>query len=1168
MCSNDIHSIRSMDCYNNNNYKYDIISKSRPELMALNSFLSKPNFETELKSPNSFIIDQQYGKTYAIPFGDYNHTNTNKSASYLISEFFKLLEACRCANILVHFSEKQSFEVTYDKIIASADTDADVTVVSDSEFLETEFDFEYTAPKKEQISIRIDKSCIEFDFDIYLNEKKEISNDFIFELISIIADTISQIIDLRPNNEAVVQYHIAVLGKTQRQISTSDSVYDRYGPCWKESFHVRIFIKVDKDVKRFIRSSLLLSSEFRALFKELSPINNIDEIFDSAATTNPAMFLGSAKRNASKAHEFKKLFLITSRKENSRISISKCKDFNPIIKTNTIGKNTVTNISWAYNLCYELSLNFESPGGLIKKHEYSVFLKIKNTISLYSERTENGHISDFDLRAYEDEVTSIAVRDFEASYVSKVLDIIARHRAITYDTWKIIIMALARRNKNYKPIAILFSLRYAQSFIKGGNQKIDELFSYVESNPIVNGKEPITVATLYYWARQDNPSEFELLQEYNMYHQLKIFAFQNAGRIGDTQLAEALKKMFGHKFICDENKKSLLKGTQNRIWREFVFSDDDHESGELYKWRSEKYPDTLHNYICKKLPIYIQDVINDCEQHKMNIKESEESNKIEEDLKYLEIVKKGIGKTISSLRSMSRINSIIKACEVEFRIGRRGFESSMDNNPNFIGVVNGVLKLYPETELIQRYHEIPISKHATVEYVPYDPNNSIVKMLENELLTIFAGNRETYEFWMMILASGLDSREKNPQYLCIWEGCGAQGKSVISELDSNTLGLSGPECSGGYATKMDVSYFCRDRKNNGPDSAISATKKVRRIWCAETESGAQLRMGQIKEILSEKITGNEKHEKQDVWKVNSHIMITTNHEIRIIGRDYGTWRRIIFQKFKMMFLDKNNKLFDPNNKYHKECNPKIMDEWVSDIKFRQAYLSILVHYYEILRDTYSYNFRKIPRTKIDKYTQEYEIRQDTISQFIYTRIIYIGETYIDGSEVSKVPIVNIVSLYTIWHTKTLGIEKFNLNDIQNYLRAHRNIQSYIEIGISDNYLTKHRVLAQGENYADIEYMIPECNRKKSKSKTNSNTKMPIVISDNISSDKDNVDYKPSDINFDNIVNTVNTDINESKPDNLSTITNTLDNVAIINDINFDNINFDDLDFSDFELNNN
>lgn len=1072
----DYHSIKSMDCYSNGQIN-DIIMRNRPELAALYKLLSNPTIETELKSEYSFIIDQQYGKTYAIPYGE-AQSNTGYSSLYLISEFFRLLEACRCANILTHFSEKQSFKIKQCKTIQapSEPSEPDVTAVSDDEFMD-DFDFGETyKPVCEYTDVLIDKSCIEFDFDIYLSTQTPIKSDFTLEVVSCIADSVNQTVELRPNGESSVTYYIAVLGKPQRQVTEKDSVFDRYGPCWKESFHVRIFIKVDKNVKLYIRKLLLQSDEFLSLFKELGTINPIDEIFDRGIITNPAMFLGSAKRGATSAHELKNLYTVTTKKGYSRISVNKCKEFKPIEQTP--GKKSSTKLQYKYNLCYELSLNFEAPNGLIKKSEYSALPGVETSISLYSERTEYNTMSDIEIRCYEDEVTSISVRDFEAAYISKVLDIIARHRAISFDTWKIIVMALARRNKNYKPIAMLFSLRHAPSFVKGGRQKIDELFAYIDSNPNpVDGKEPITVSTLYYWARTDNPTEFEALQEYNMYNQLKMYSFQNAGKIGDTQLAEALKKMFGHKFICDENKKSTSRGTQGRVWREFVFETDDREPGELYKWRSEKYPDTLHQYICKKLPEYIKSMIEDCENHILNIKESADSTKVEEDIKYLECVKSGINKTIFGLRGMSRIRSIISACEVEFRIGRRGFEASMDTNPNFIGVTNGVLKLYPETELIQRYHEIPISKHATVDYVPYDPNDQYIAALERELLTIFAGDRETYEFWMMILASGLDSREKNPQYLCIWEGCGAQGKSVISELDSNTLGLSGPDCSGGYATKMDVAYFCKDRKAGGPDSAISATKKVRRIWCAETESGAQLRMGQIKEILSEKITGNEKHEKQDVWKVNSHIMITTNHEIRIIGRDYGIWRRVLFQKFKMMFLDKSDERFDPNNKYHKECNPKIMNEWVSDIKYRQAYFSILTHYYEILRDKYLYNFNKIPRSKVNKYTRQYEARQDTISQFVYTRIIFIGDIYEDGVEVARIPMTTVVNMYVTWHTKNLGMEKFNINDIQNYLRAHRSIQSYIEQGISDNYLIKHKILDQGESYSDIQHLIPEKYRR-------------------------------------------------------------------------------------------
>ena len=226
-------------------------------------------------------------------------------------------------------------------------------------------------------------------------------------------------------------------------------------------------------------------------------------------------------------------------------------------------------------------------------------------------------------------------------------------------------------------------------------------------------------------------------------------------------------------------------------------------------------------------------------------------------------------------------------------------QKSIYDAPIIINVQNGCLRLEPKTELIETIDVH--NKCANVPYIPYSPDNIYVRQLEQVLLEIFNNNKETYEFWMMYLASELDDHPKTQQFFGIWHGDGSNGKSVISELDLNTFGLGRSNNGGGYAMKMDIEWFCTERKRSGPDSWLASTKNVRRLWCSESAADASPKCSKIRELMADYVVNNDKNEILDTWKVNSHVTVPTNTEMRISGRDYGTWRRILYYRFKRNF---------------------------------------------------------------------------------------------------------------------------------------------------------------------------------------------------------------------------------------------------------------------------
>ena len=258
------------------------------------------------------------------------------------------------------------------------------------------------------------------------------------------------------------------------------------------------------------------------------------------------------------------------------------------------------------------------------------------------------------------------------------MDIIGRHRAIDYTDWKTVILALARKNPHeYKILAIYFSMRYAQSFLKDGAAQIDGLWNWAKTTNSSSDRNT-SMSTIYYWAKQDSPEEYRNLQEQNVFMKLTKILTEQQGAINHTQFAKILREMFGHKFRCDVNPMAL--GKDNYIWREFVTEKDDYEAGELFKWRKQSRLTTLENYISTTMPEFLKKVITFYKTRIDRISEELQDQNAplieqkKKEKKYLEFINKKVLALGTSLGNAPLIHSIVERCKLEFQYGNRGFE--------------------------------------------------------------------------------------------------------------------------------------------------------------------------------------------------------------------------------------------------------------------------------------------------------------------------------------------------------------------------------------------------------------------------------------------------------------------------------------------------------------
>jgi hypothetical protein len=967
-----------------------------------------------------------------------------------------------------------------------------------------EFDDEFDAGELAS-NLEINKSGIELDFDIYQRSPdRQITDIGYWQLIQQVAMIFSKTLVIEQNmsgmtNENFLTTYAVILRKPEVVFGRNK----KHGDCYKDSFHLRFpGIKVSKAYKCFLIDKIVKDRVLEACLHEVSSlINTHADVLDKQSASFPSMLLGSMKKNGIKPHYFYKLahvqVLINAPHPTCRLDF--VNDFDPIIDDQSTikvkhptkkGNHKITVTAepkFKYNLVHELSLLYEAPRGLIKKREFEPIPELAAELRTLSEKhasygefDEKQIITNMEIAAVDNAVDALCHRNHEASYYKELLRILSPERTTDYGAWLKVIRALAWESPEFKPLAVWFSLRCPDSWANKGPEHLQQNWEWALShNPDSENIDHVSIKVLQSWARRDNPEEYKRIQQYNSMSKLHNLAIREQGDLTETSVSDLLHSMFGSKFISDENMRSASRGPDIK-WYEFVYPDDDNGriKGYVYKWRLEKGdPVNLDKYISDedKLPKFIdryRDYIKEkIDKLAADVDEAERSgNPSETKMKeltgkitYYENISDNMYKTRRRLRTQAFITNIIKRCKVSFR--DRGFEEVLDTNEDVLGVSNGVLQLMPVTELIQRYHEIPISRFTRVDYEPYDPNNPIIKETEEALKRLFVTpdgkfDEESYNFNMMYLASSLDGRKKQALFM-IWVGDGSAGKSSLLELHINTLRSV---IKNGYGNKLNTTFFTSPRPGGGPDTEKMTTKHARFNYCSETEFGDSLYMARIKEFTGgENIAGNDKNEKQDIFEPNGIFIFCSNNEPNIRGSDYGTWRRILETRFLRKFRPKGD--VDATDPLAAEADPKWNKMAPKNPEYQKAYLSILVKFYEMLRDKYGSDITQVPHKRIKEMTRAYRDDQDIYSKFITEQTEYIGKKFPGtNKDVKRIPLEEVAEKFRKWYSAKINSNHPQSAEILKSLKQ-TSINKYVRTYAHRDYVEEHYIMALNEAFS-------------------------------------------------------------------------------------------------------
>lgn len=222
-----------------------------------------------------------------------------------------------------------------------------------------------------------------------------------------------------------------------------------------------------------------------------------------------------------------------------------------------------------------------------------------------------------------------------------------------------------------------------------------------------------------------------------------------------------------------------------------------------------------------------------------------------------------------------------------------------------------------------------------LEYHPYDPSDTKQRELADFLQKIFP-RADLRAYVLRLLASCLEGMNREQCYYT-FIGVGGNGKSKLVELMRLTFG--------DYCSSLQATALTRKRPDSGaanPD--IIAIKNKRFIYLQEPDDKEPLNTSRMKQFSGEDIVeARGLFEDQQRFRITGKLFMMCNRLPPITTMDKGTWRRIRVIPFESKFVDESDPdlaagrpgFFPRDNDLDKKLR-----EW------REPFLALLVHIYQ------------------------------------------------------------------------------------------------------------------------------------------------------------------------------------------------------------------------------
>jgi P4 family phage/plasmid primase-like protien len=555
--------------------------------------------------------------------------------------------------------------------------------------------------------------------------------------------------------------------------------------------------------------------------------------------------------------------------------------------------------------------------------------------------------------ALEKQIASSMSLPENCEHIKNLVGILSTHRRDSYQPWFELGACLYNIDTRLLPVWIEFS-KGSPKYVEGECQNFWMRYK----------KETLGIASLNYWAKLDNPIEYEKIRRNSIRFKLE----QSIRTPSHFDIAIVVHDMYKHQFVCTNPK--------NKKWYRF---NGNH-------WEVSDQGICIRRILSTEVASEYLRYANECNQKIMQINASSDSESENDNIvKALEEKVKSANKIASSLKTTGFKDNVVKECSELFF--DTSFMDKLDNNLMLIGVQNGVIDL-ERREFREGRPDDYISKRCKVNYIEPDYTDvdfsqkvEFVMNFFKQILPI----ESVRKYLLYRFASCLTGHddEKFP----ILKGTGGNGKTILLEFMQEVFGE--------YACTVSTSIFTqRSGSSSAASPEIARIRGVRLISAEETEEGSSINVAKMKELTGgNKITTRRLFEDIEEFKPQAHWFLVCNNLPKITSDDGGTWRRVRIVDFPSSFVE------DPSDPVY-EGTPYVFqrDETIGQKLYdcREAFFSHLFHHYY-------FEYKKLgcirEPAEVMMQTNSYRQENDLFFQYIKERIVKNPTNILKISEV-------------------------------------------------------------------------------------------------------------------------------------------------------------------------
>ena len=718
------------------------------------------------------------------------------------------------------------------------------------------------------------------------------------------------------------------------------------GSLTKDGIHMLIGLQVDNAMQCLIREKMI--EKLEEMWSDLPLINSFSSVLDegiSKGKTNWQLF--GSRKPGNEAYELTHHFIISIDPADGEFMMNE----DDVVNFNLKKQFSKLSVQYDKNPKFEINPKIIS--------EYNKFLTTKPEMKKASSKVKMNLI--IENEECDDEYISVTDIKDEATLNKAIQIMLTNFKQNEYELKDTHYFTDALPKKYYEPGShllnrqVAFALKQTDerlflSWIKLRSKAddfdyntipklYDEWKKMKKSNQ--NGCK-VTRKSIMFWVRKENFEEYKKIKENTIDYYLEK-AFETGT---DNDIAFVLKQMFKDNYTCvSYDKKGIWYRFKNHKWVQ--------DKGLSLR---AKISEDLFNLFTQKSEILQKEFYEYGENDERRIY-------LQKKIKMISEVGLKLKKTIDKDHIMREAAELFYDSE---------FIKNVDTNKYLLCFNNGVVDFSTKT-FREGYPEDYITKSTKINYVPYDENNvEFKKNMEeiedfmNKLFPI----PDLKRYMMDHLSSCLIGTNKN-QTFNVYHGSGSNGKSIIADLMSVTLGE--------YKGTVPITLVSDVRgKIGGTSDEVLKLKGVRYAVMQEPSKSTKLNEGIMKELTGgDPIQARGLYSESEIFEPQFSLVVCTNNLFDIESNDDGTWRRIRKCDFLSKFVDEGEKHTD-NTQYIFPKDKNLKDKLPL---FAPVFASMLVN------RAFETGGIVLDCETVMKASNKYRNGQDHISAFINERIV-------------------------------------------------------------------------------------------------------------------------------------------------------------------------------------